>query len=36
LSAEEKQIAKAAGITETEYARNRLRLEREKRAGQRQ
>lgn len=36
LSAEERQIARASGISEVEYARNRLRLEREKRTGQRQ
>jgi hypothetical protein len=36
LSVDEKAIAKASGITETEYARQKIRLEREKREGIRQ
>ncbi len=34
LSAEEKQIAAASGISEVEYAKNKIELERQKRTGQ--
>ena len=36
LTLEQKEIARASGISETAYARNLLRLEREKRSGERQ
>lgn len=36
LSAEEKQVAAVSGISEVEYAKHKLRLEREKAAGERQ
>jgi phage I-like protein len=36
LSAEETFIAKASGISATEYAKNKIRLQREKAAGDRQ
>ncbi len=36
LTPEEKETAEASGISATEYAKMKLRLEREKRAGQRQ
>jgi hypothetical protein len=36
LSVDEREIARASGISETEYARQKIRLEREKREGTRQ
>lgn len=36
LTLEQKEIARASGISETAYARNLLRMEREKRSGERQ
>jgi hypothetical protein len=36
LSPAEQQIAAASGISDIEYARHKLRMEREKRSGERQ
>lgn len=36
LTVEQKQIAAASGISDVQYAKNLLRLEREKRSGERQ